>query len=288
MQEKEYPFPDSDVSHIFDELLAGKLIELPEPNRPEEAGKVNDPKYCKYHRVVSHPIEKCFVVKDKTMALARDGKIILDSEDAPPALQFGSLEPAMVKVLLANEGIMNKENSIDKFEEDGEWILVTRRRRQRRCIDELHPLFLKKSYSPTVRKLNPVKVLKTPHVNFKKSSKSNHKTPVTLDDFFLKRLIMPITKIDSSPPNDSSPVKIPCQKLQGTFSPKVYKLLEKFGYDFSNPSGLGKLEPELTGKRIHEGDGKGKKPNDNYVSVFDRLGTPTTRPSVFGRLGSSS
>ncbi|KAG8390922.1 hypothetical protein BUALT_Bualt01G0134000 [Buddleja alternifolia] len=66
-----------------------------------------------------------------------------------------------------------------------------------------------------------------------------------------KSLIMPITKVNSSPPNDSSPVKISCQKLQGTFSPKVYKLLEKSGYDFSNPSGLRKLEPELTREKIH-------------------------------------
>ncbi|KAG8374764.1 hypothetical protein BUALT_Bualt10G0029700 [Buddleja alternifolia] len=226
----------------------------------------------------------------------------------------------MVKVLLADKGTMNEENYIDKFEEDGEWIRVARRRRQRRCIDELHPLFLKKSYSPTVRKPNLMKVLKTPHVNFKKPSKSNHRTPVTLDDFFptkffeskgalplktptssnveknqaksvvvepqlnpkrreivadvhvqpgstskiqskvtrsndyqvmAKSLIMPITKVNSSPPNDSSPVKISCQKFQGTFSPKVYKLLEKSGYNFSNPSGLGKLEPELTGGKIH-------------------------------------
>ncbi|KAG8363721.1 hypothetical protein BUALT_Bualt19G0051800 [Buddleja alternifolia] len=241
---------------------------------------------------------------------------------APSSLQFGSLEPAMVKVLHADKGTMNEENYIDKFEEDGECIRVARRRQQRRCIDELHPLFLRKSYSPTVRKPNLMKVLKTPHVNFKKPSKSNHRTPVTLDDFFptkffeskgalplktptssnveknqaksvvvehipqlnpkrreivadvhvqpgstskiqskvtrsndyqvmAKSLIMPITKVNSSPPNDSSPVKISCQKFQGTFSPKVYKLLEKSGYNFSNPSGLGKLEPELTGEKIH-------------------------------------
>ncbi|KAG8364675.1 hypothetical protein BUALT_Bualt18G0023200 [Buddleja alternifolia] len=152
-----------------------------------------------------------------------------------------------------------------------------------------------------------------------------------------KSLIMPITKVNSSPPNDSSPVKISCQKLHGTFSPKVYKLLEKSGYNFSNPSGLVKLEPELTGEKIHgltkaqhklrkqryqvdqlktglgfalaepirirvtkkekcvnwqhisaEGGGKEKKPSDNCVFVFDRLSTPTARPSVFARLGSSS
>ncbi|PIN20262.1 hypothetical protein CDL12_07045 [Handroanthus impetiginosus] len=85
MQEKEYPFPDSDVLHIFEELLARKLIELPQPKRPEEVEKTNDPKYCKYHRVVSHPIEKCFVFKDKIMALAKEGKIVLDIEDVADA-----------------------------------------------------------------------------------------------------------------------------------------------------------------------------------------------------------
>ncbi|KAG8388069.1 hypothetical protein BUALT_Bualt02G0086800 [Buddleja alternifolia] len=276
----------------------------------------------------------------------------------------------MVKVLLADEGTMSEENSSDKFEEDGEWIHVKRRRRQRRCIDKLHPLFLKKSYSPAVGKPNPVKVLKTPHVNFKKSSKSNHRTPVTLDDFFLKKLFeskgaLPLKAPTSSyveknqaksvvvehisqlnpkgkeivadvhvQPGNTSKIQ---SKLQGTFSPKVYKLLEKSGYDFSNPSGLGKLETELTGEKIYgltkaqhklrkqgyhvdqsktglgfvpveqvrirvtkkekcvnvqhisvEGDGNGKKLSDNHVSVFDRLGTPTARPSIFGRLGSSS
>ncbi|KAL0366237.1 UNVERIFIED_CONTAM: hypothetical protein Sradi_3513800 [Sesamum radiatum] len=81
LQEKEYPFPDSDVPYIFNELLERKLIELPESKRPDEVGRVNDPKYCKYHRVVSHPIERCFVVKEKIMALAKEGKIILDVEE---------------------------------------------------------------------------------------------------------------------------------------------------------------------------------------------------------------
>ncbi|KAL0391459.1 UNVERIFIED_CONTAM: hypothetical protein Slati_4531000 [Sesamum latifolium] len=81
LQEKEYPFPDSDVPYIFDELLERKLIELPESKRPDEVGRVNDPKYYKYHRVVSHPIERCFVVKEKIMALAKEGKIILDVEE---------------------------------------------------------------------------------------------------------------------------------------------------------------------------------------------------------------
>ena len=58
MQVKKYLFLDSDVSKIFDELLELKLIDLPEMKRPDEVGKTDDPNYCKYHRLVSHPLEK--------------------------------------------------------------------------------------------------------------------------------------------------------------------------------------------------------------------------------------
>ncbi|PIN26241.1 hypothetical protein CDL12_01008 [Handroanthus impetiginosus] len=103
MQEKEYPFPDSDVPHIFDELLARKLIELPQPKRPEEVEKTNDPKYCKYHRVMSHPIEKCFVFKDKIMALAKEGKIIRDTEDVANASLISVVVTENTKELLEHE-----------------------------------------------------------------------------------------------------------------------------------------------------------------------------------------
>ncbi|KAG8372666.1 hypothetical protein BUALT_Bualt12G0090400 [Buddleja alternifolia] len=225
----------------------------------------------------------------------------------------------MVKVLLADEGTMNEENSIDKFEENGEWILGA--------------LPFKAPTSSHVEK-NQAKSVVVEHI-----PQLNPKEKEVVADVHVQLGNTSKTqpKVNSSPPNESSPVRIPCQKLQGTFFPKVYKLLEKSGYDFSNPSGLGKLEPELTGEKIlgltkaqhrlrkqgyhvdqpktglgftpvesvrirvtkkekcvnvqHisvEGDGNGKKPGDNRVSVFDQLGTPTARPSVSGRLGSSS
>ncbi|PIN12542.1 hypothetical protein CDL12_14847 [Handroanthus impetiginosus] len=239
MQKKEYPFPDSNVPHIFDELLARKLIKLPQPKRPEEVGKTNDPKYCKYHRVVSHPIEKCFVFKDKIMALANEGKSVLDTEDVANA-------------------------------------------------------------SLTVK----------------------------------KGLVMPITNIYS--PSLSKPSsEIVYEEFKGVFDPKSYKLLEKSDFDFASPPSLGKLQPELTGEKIHgltkkqqelrkqgfyveqpkvglgyeptkpviihitkkdkcvnvqhitaEDDTKDKgKQSDERVSIFNRLGSQTSRPSVFERLG---
>jgi len=63
LQERKYPFPNSYLSGMLDDLLENKIIELPKPKRPEEAGRTSDPKYCRYHRVVSHPLEKCVTLK---------------------------------------------------------------------------------------------------------------------------------------------------------------------------------------------------------------------------------
>ncbi|KAL0373431.1 UNVERIFIED_CONTAM: hypothetical protein Sradi_3258800 [Sesamum radiatum] len=82
MKTKQYPFLDYDVSGIFDDLLSVNLIELPEMKRSEEAGKTDDPKYCNYHRLVGHPIHDCFIFKDKIMQLTRQGKILLEEDNA--------------------------------------------------------------------------------------------------------------------------------------------------------------------------------------------------------------
>ncbi|KAL8151477.1 hypothetical protein V2J09_021285 [Rumex salicifolius] len=44
--------------------MIAKLLTLPEPKRPKEVGKTDDPKYCPYHRLISHPITNCYVLKD--------------------------------------------------------------------------------------------------------------------------------------------------------------------------------------------------------------------------------
>ena len=104
MQEKQYPFLDSDIFK--------KLIELSEMKHPEKADQTNDPKYCKYHHLIGRLIEQCFVLKDKIMELAHQGKITFDDEVGTANLamvalitistfltiQFGSYEPIKVKV----------------------------------------------------------------------------------------------------------------------------------------------------------------------------------------------
>ncbi|KAL0434025.1 UNVERIFIED_CONTAM: hypothetical protein Slati_2736800 [Sesamum latifolium] len=82
MQDRQYPFLDSDVPGVFDDLLEANLIDLPEMKRPEEVERKDDPKYCKYHRLVGHAIQDCFVFTDKVMQLAHQGKISLEEDSA--------------------------------------------------------------------------------------------------------------------------------------------------------------------------------------------------------------
>ncbi|KAL0416671.1 UNVERIFIED_CONTAM: hypothetical protein Slati_3499000 [Sesamum latifolium] len=80
MQARQYPFLDSDIPGIFDDLLEANLIDLPEMKRPEEAERKDDPKYCKYHRLVGHTIQDCFVFKDKINAVGSPSKPFTEVE----------------------------------------------------------------------------------------------------------------------------------------------------------------------------------------------------------------
>ncbi|XP_012849590.1 PREDICTED: uncharacterized protein LOC105969382 [Erythranthe guttata] len=104
MQAREYPFLDTDVAGIFDDLLSLKLIELPEMKRPEEANKTDDPKYCKYHRLVGHAIHDCFVFKDKIMQLTRQGKISLEEISANTNFIVSSFESLDMTTTNVHEG----------------------------------------------------------------------------------------------------------------------------------------------------------------------------------------
>ncbi|KAM2335462.1 hypothetical protein ACFXTH_012872 [Malus domestica] len=85
LEEKTYPFPNSDVVAMLEDLLDKKVIDLPECRRPEEMNHTDSPRYCKFHRFISHPTKKCFVLKDLILTLAQQGKIELDLEDTVAA-----------------------------------------------------------------------------------------------------------------------------------------------------------------------------------------------------------
>jgi len=49
--------------------------------RPKEIGRVNDLNYYKYHRIISHPMDKCKAFKRQVLQLANKGNIMLGKED---------------------------------------------------------------------------------------------------------------------------------------------------------------------------------------------------------------
>ncbi|KAA0063891.1 ty3-gypsy retrotransposon protein [Cucumis melo var. makuwa] len=102
-------------------------------------GKVDDPNNCKYHRVISYPVEMCFMLKELILKLARENKIELDIDEvaqknhvainmtssvSPSILlyderesliQFGTFKPILVrfqqKIMASNS--QNKEEPIE-------------------------------------------------------------------------------------------------------------------------------------------------------------------------------
>ncbi|GAA0163774.1 hypothetical protein LIER_39656 [Lithospermum erythrorhizon] len=141
LQENSYPFFDSDVSRMFDDLVTQKLIDLPEI-RPDEAGKVDNPNYYKCHRLVGHPIEKCFVFKDKVMELASEGMILLEEDKVATnqiSIEFGALDPVMIsfsreddpeifkKDHNVSENLLSFGGEYDNLDEG--WTLVSRKKR---------------------------------------------------------------------------------------------------------------------------------------------------------------
>lgn len=58
-----YSFRQDKVMEIFQSAIRGGL-ELPASKRPMEMLKANYPNYSPYHRILGHPIEDCWVLKD--------------------------------------------------------------------------------------------------------------------------------------------------------------------------------------------------------------------------------
>uniref|UniRef100_A0A2N9G4P3 Uncharacterized protein n=1 Tax=Fagus sylvatica TaxID=28930 RepID=A0A2N9G4P3_FAGSY len=160
MEEKTYPFPDSDVPGMLEDLLEKEIIKLPECKRPEEMGRTNDPKYCKYHRVVSHTVEKCFVLKDLILRLAREEP----QEDAD---------------------IEDKPSS----EEEG-WTLVTHRKPRKQHNPKPRVIYAKgrrqMSRSMTPRQGRVMDNLKTQQkgVRIEEALQKDSHSPITLREFF--------------------------------------------------------------------------------------------------------
>ncbi|KAH0781230.1 hypothetical protein KY290_000828 [Solanum tuberosum] len=133
VEAKVYPFPDSDVPMILDELLAKKVIDLPESKRPEEINKAN-------HASVASNQKKC----SKSQIMPNTISLQLESftpveVDFPRKTSEGSLE-------------------IDDNEVDG-WTLVTHKKRRHQEVLGIR-LFKTGATRSDVNQLQPSKTSK--------------------------------------------------------------------------------------------------------------------------------
>ena len=148
---------------MLEQLLKLKLIELPECKRSEEIGKVDDPNYCKYHHIISHQIQKCFIFKELIMMLNKERKIDLDFDEVVESklatfacrlpscitpttkqgantmlIQFGSLEPVQVQLSQEASYYNSNDDKRSKMGENEGWMMVTHRRWKKRWTFPLH------------------------------------------------------------------------------------------------------------------------------------------------------
>jgi hypothetical protein len=93
---------------MLNNLLKANLIEILELKRSKKIKPNGQLNYCKYHCLISHPVEKYFMLKYKIARLNENGDIIFDAEittlnittlvnlgfhQSLPVIGFGSLEP---------------------------------------------------------------------------------------------------------------------------------------------------------------------------------------------------
>nr|CAD1837639.1 unnamed protein product [Ananas comosus var. bracteatus] len=105
---KTYSFKREKVPRIFEQVMKTKKLVLPEPTKPEEVHKTDDPLYCPYHRSIGHKIEDCFIFKDWVERALQQGVFTL----SPKAKNDSNVESSnMVTVKEVRASLPASKNS---------------------------------------------------------------------------------------------------------------------------------------------------------------------------------
>ncbi|KAG5554457.1 hypothetical protein RHGRI_012105 [Rhododendron griersonianum] len=205
--EKKYSFTDDLVEDMFEDLLEQKLITLPDVKRPHEEGKKNDPKYCPYHRLISHPLRDCFVLKDKIQELF-DSRVI----------ELPSPEKVTANPITADD------------DGEGEWFVYQSKGMKKRRSSSSRakaPFVSKKVRKPkTSKKVKRTKVSKSAR-NKKKSQKKakevklvpdeplkqSPRITITLEEFLPEKLQSPELKAYFKKKRDEAVTQVPCLNI---------------------------------------------------------------------------
>ncbi|KAK4392799.1 hypothetical protein Sango_2057700 [Sesamum angolense] len=240
MQVREYPFLDSDVPGIFDDLLEANLLDLTEMERSEKAEQKDDPKYCKYHRCTQY----------KTTSCSRTRRDSSDADDCMCTITFTDED------LLLGSKPHNRPLFIARYPPHDPRLLSRRtkdtRRQQIFTKAESHFADVK-YYIEDAKKGNEVLPSEEPkscnNQNTRKNASSTLKVELSKD------LILPLTQINLKQPL-KPPLKgfVPStQEEEGYevlfidkkgFDPKAVKLLIKARYNPKENLSPGKLTLE--------------------------------------------
>src|SRR3954463_16004482 len=98
-----YSFNDASIEPIFELLLkAGKIRPVEPPPRPDQVGMTDDPRYCIYHRNLSHPTTSCWALKERLKTLVQADVLKLEPKqrrvttNVTSTIVFRSNEPTQL------------------------------------------------------------------------------------------------------------------------------------------------------------------------------------------------
>ncbi|KAA0056790.1 ty3-gypsy retrotransposon protein [Cucumis melo var. makuwa] len=186
--------------------------------RPEQAEKVDDPNYCKYHRVISHPVEKCFVLKELILRLAREKKIELDLEEVA---QTNHAAVTIMSEALSSRLIFEQKESLIEEDDEG-WIVVTHQKKRKSTPIQKESRFYRNyrrgNEAQKNEKKNKTRKLKLRHEEDKDFSRPQRL--VTLADFFPTRFLCDH--------QDENPRVVACHAINATEEESIpLRLLEE-------------------------------------------------------------
>ena len=98
--------------------MTNDKLTLPEPKRPGDIGKTKDPWYCPYHQMISHPLNQCFVVREKINEIWKNGVITFDKDYGSASVNMvscGQASKSPVKKVTTSFKVINKIQASEKL-----------------------------------------------------------------------------------------------------------------------------------------------------------------------------
>ncbi|XXG56108.1 hypothetical protein AAC387_Pa03g3610 [Persea americana] len=105
---------------IFKTLLEHGKLELPFSKRPNQEGRIDDPNYGPYHRMISHHLKECFILNERIQDMLAKGVIQLDQKcdiASVKMVAFGSFEPTNIGSIISKTVEFRPINKVENSDE---------------------------------------------------------------------------------------------------------------------------------------------------------------------------